>query len=97
VVILLKLIESSQVVHDKLVSAAFRIIKTWLPEKAIEKLKMVTKKDVLNYVPKNEALKSWGGDNDYAFRFVSENPQKTEPESNGTSVRKVSYSRMSQK
>lgn len=72
-------------------SAAFRIIKTWLPEKAIEKLKMVTKKDVLNYVPKNEALKSWGGDNDYAFRFVSENPQKTEPESNGTSVRKVHF------
>lgn len=51
---------------------------------------MVSKKDVLNYVPKNEALKSWGGDNDYVFRFVSENPQKTEPESNGTSVRKVS-------
>ncbi|KAL1517251.1 hypothetical protein ABEB36_001038 [Hypothenemus hampei] len=77
-------------------SAAFKLIKSWLPEKAIEKLKTVGKKDVMNWVIKSEALKSWGGDNDYVFSFVPEDPQTEEkklPETANTgSVRKVHFS-----
>lgn len=55
---------------------------------------MVGKKDLHTFVPKSEALKVWGGDNNYVFSFIPEEPQKTEktvvPESNNASVKKVS-------
>ncbi|CAG9770597.1 unnamed protein product [Ceutorhynchus assimilis] len=75
-------------------SAAFKIIKSWLPEKAIEKLKMVSKKNVFTYVPKTEALQCWGGDSNYVFSFIPEEPQKAEKsvaESNNVSVKKVHF------
>ncbi|XP_018572291.1 motile sperm domain-containing protein 2-like [Anoplophora glabripennis] len=53
-------------------SAAFKIVKSWLPEKAIEKIKFVSKKDITTYVPPDQALKCWGGENDYSFSFVPE-------------------------
>lgn len=76
-------------------SAAFKIVKTWLPEKAIEKLKMVGKKNVFTYVPKNEALTCWGGDSNYTFSFVSEEKSESETNSaaepNNLRVKKVHF------
>ncbi|KAH1002437.1 hypothetical protein HUJ04_008524 [Dendroctonus ponderosae] len=71
-----------------ILSAAFKIVKTWLPEKAIEKLKTVSKKDVQNFVPKSEALQSWGGDSNYVFTFVPEKgpPEPAEPKNSGRKV-----------
>lgn len=53
-------------------SAAFKIIKSWLPEKAVEKIKFLSSKDITTYVPIEEALVSWGGKNTYVFSFVPE-------------------------
>ncbi|XP_050301003.1 motile sperm domain-containing protein 2-like [Anthonomus grandis grandis] len=79
-------------------SAAFKIIKTWLPEKAIEKLKMIGKKDIMNYIDKDQALKCWGGNSDYVFSFVPEEPQANkskeapiENSSNTSFVKKVHF------
>lgn len=52
-------------------------MKTWLPEKAVEKIKFVSRKDIKTYVPLDQALKCWGGDNPYTFNFV---PLKTPEE-----------------
>lgn len=53
-------------------SAAFKIIKSWLPEKAIEKIKFVSKKDIKNFVPLDQALVCWGGTSNYQFSFIPE-------------------------
>ncbi|KAJ8954593.1 hypothetical protein NQ318_003124 [Aromia moschata] len=55
-----------------ILSAAFKIIKSWLPEKAIEKIKFVSKKDIKTYVPLDQALVSWGGQDNYVFSFIPE-------------------------
>lgn len=52
--------------------AAFRIIKGWLPEKAVQKIKFLSKKDIQEYIPSDQVLVSWGGKNDYTFSFVPE-------------------------
>ncbi|EZA54168.1 hypothetical protein DMN91_000417 [Ooceraea biroi] len=51
-------------------NAAFKIIKSWLPAKAIPKIKFVNKSSLKDYVDPNDALKCWGGNNDYTFKFV---------------------------
>ncbi|XP_032291163.1 motile sperm domain-containing protein 2 [Drosophila virilis] len=53
-------------------NAAFKVIKTLLPPKAVEILKMISKKDVTQYVPKDNCLVSWGGNDSYEFQFVPE-------------------------
>ncbi|CAH0547264.1 unnamed protein product [Brassicogethes aeneus] len=53
-------------------SAAFKIIKSWLPEKAIEKIKFLSKKDIFTYVPEDQALTCWGGSDPYQFSFIPE-------------------------
>jgi len=53
-------------------NAAFRIIKSWLPAKAIPKIKFINKSTLKDYVNPNDAMKCWGGNNDYIFKFVSE-------------------------
>lgn len=52
--------------------AAFKVIKALLPPKAVEILKMISKKDVTQYVPKDNCLVSWGGSDSYEFQFVPE-------------------------
>ncbi|XP_066154921.1 motile sperm domain-containing protein 2-like [Euwallacea fornicatus] len=80
-----------------ILNAAFKIVKSWLPEKALEKLKMVGKKDLANFVPKSQALTSWGGESTYVFRFISEESQKTdqtlpiETGTGATNIRKVHF------
>ncbi|KAJ8973394.1 hypothetical protein NQ317_002762 [Molorchus minor] len=70
-----------------ILSAAFKIIKSWLPEKAIEKIKFVGKKDIKTYVPLDQAFKSWGGQSDYVFSFI---PEELVIEENSVTVTPVS-------
>lgn len=57
-------------------NAAFKIIKTMLPAKAVQKIKFVDKKSLKDYVDSTQALKSWGGQDPYEFTFVPENAKK---------------------
>lgn len=59
-------------------NAAFKIIKSWLPAKAIPKIKFVNKSNLKDFVDPNDILKYWGGTNDYIFTFVSEERTSTE-------------------
>lgn len=53
-------------------NAAFKIIKSWLPAKAIPKIKFVNKTTLKEYVNHDDILKCWGGTCDYTFTFVPE-------------------------
>ncbi|XP_065359809.1 motile sperm domain-containing protein 2-like [Calliphora vicina] len=53
-------------------NAAFKIVKALLPEKAVEILKVIKKKDINQYIDKDNCLASWGGNDDYQFSFVPE-------------------------
>ncbi|XP_050520494.1 motile sperm domain-containing protein 2-like [Daktulosphaira vitifoliae] len=53
-------------------NAAFRIIKSWLPAKAVKKMKFLSKSSLTDYVPKDSILSIWGGDCDYEFTFEPE-------------------------
>lgn len=53
-------------------NAAFKIIKTWLPAKAIQKIKFVNKVTLKDYVDPDNALVSWGGNDNFTFTFVPE-------------------------
>lgn len=53
-------------------SAAFRIIKSWLPARAVQKIKFINKGTIREYVNPNRMLVSWGGEDDYAFDFSPE-------------------------
>lgn len=54
------------------VTAVFKIIKTWLPEKAVEKIKFLKRDTLKDYVEPDQALKCWGGNDNYTFVFVPE-------------------------
>ncbi|XP_013116417.1 motile sperm domain-containing protein 2 isoform X2 [Stomoxys calcitrans] len=53
-------------------NAAFKIVKALLPEKAVEILKIITKKTIDTYVDKDNCLASWGGNDNYEFTFTPE-------------------------
>lgn len=53
-------------------SAAFKVIKSWLPPKAVQKIKFLSKSNLKEYVAPEQALKSWGGLDEYVFEFVPE-------------------------
>lgn len=52
--------------------AAFKIIKSWLPARAVQKIKFMYKNNIREYVNPNRLLASWGGEDDYVFEFVPE-------------------------
>lgn len=56
--------------------AMWRIIKTWLPPKSVEKIKFVDKKSLSQYVKSDQALTAWGGQDSYEFVFE---PEKRRP------------------
>ncbi|TMW52556.1 hypothetical protein DOY81_002381 [Sarcophaga bullata] len=62
-------------------NASFKIVKAFLPEKAVEILKVIKKKDINQYIDKDNCLVSWGGNDNYQFSFVPEN--KVSPQANG--------------
>lgn len=53
-------------------SAAFKIIKSWLPPKAVDKIKLVDKKSLKEFIPLDQCLVSWGGSDNYGFEFEPE-------------------------
>ncbi|KAK4877311.1 hypothetical protein RN001_009817 [Aquatica leii] len=55
-----------------ILNALFKVIKAMLPEKAVGKIKMVKKNDLKLYVEPDQALKCWGGNDNYVFVFESE-------------------------
>lgn len=40
-----------------------------MPAEALEILRVTTKKDINEYVDKDNCLKIWGGNDDYTFKF----------------------------
>ncbi|XP_049884244.1 motile sperm domain-containing protein 2-like [Pectinophora gossypiella] len=60
-------------------SAAFKVVKTLLPAKAVEKMKFVTKDTLKDIVAPDQALVCWGGRNEYVFKFVPENRSEQTP------------------
>ncbi|XP_017137063.1 motile sperm domain-containing protein 2 [Drosophila miranda] len=52
-----------------LLNAAFKLVKTFLPAKALEILRVTSKKDITEYVDKDNCLKLWGGNDDYEYKF----------------------------
>ncbi|KAF2898449.1 hypothetical protein ILUMI_07727 [Ignelater luminosus] len=55
-----------------ILNAVFKVIKTMLPEKAVQKIKFVKKNDLNQFVDPDQALKCWGGNDNYSFVFVPE-------------------------
>ncbi|XP_065211892.1 motile sperm domain-containing protein 2-like [Planococcus citri] len=53
-------------------NAAFKIIKSWLPGRAVQKIKFLNKATIKEYVNPNKMLVSWGGEDEYTFSFVPE-------------------------
>lgn len=56
-----------------LLLATFKIIKTWLPAKAVKRIKFVSKHNLNEFVPQESAMVSWGGEDYYEFSFEPEN------------------------
>lgn len=54
-------------------TAAFKVVKTLLPAKAVEKMRNVSKDTLKDVVAPEQALTCWGGKDDYTFEFISEN------------------------
>ncbi|XP_011494873.1 PREDICTED: motile sperm domain-containing protein 2-like [Ceratosolen solmsi marchali] len=71
-------------------NAAFSIIKSWLPPKAIPKIKFVKKSTLKDFIEPKSALKCWGDKNDYTFLFVSE-PQSINLSNEKPENRKVHF------
>lgn len=53
-------------------NAAFKVIKTLLPAKAVAKMKFINKSTVKDFIPLEQAQRCWGGSDDYVYSFVSE-------------------------
>ncbi|CAK9829257.1 Motile sperm domain-containing protein 2 [Anthophora retusa] len=66
-----------------ILNTAFKIIKSWLPPKAIPKIKFVQKSNIQEFVDPNDVLTCWGGTNDYVFKFVSETQNNIDTTMNG--------------
>ncbi|CAK9802935.1 Motile sperm domain-containing protein 2 [Anthophora plagiata] len=66
-----------------ILNTAFKIIKSWLPPKAIPKIKFVQKSNIHEFVDPNDVLTCWGGTNDYVFKFVSETQNNIDTTMNG--------------
>lgn len=60
--------------------ATFQIIKKLLPAKAVDRLRNINSKNISEYIDEDNMLKSWGGKDDYVFKFIPESQQtKLEP------------------
>ncbi|OXA61517.1 Motile sperm domain-containing protein 2 [Folsomia candida] len=48
---------------------AWKIIKTWLPEKFVDRVKFQDKKTLKDYIDLDNQLAEWGGTDNYVFKF----------------------------
>ncbi|XP_042208251.1 motile sperm domain-containing protein 2-like [Homarus americanus] len=75
-----------------LLSAMWKIIKTWLPPKSVEKIKFVDKKSLKDFVDPDQCLINWGGTDNYEYKFEPEVTPLDEPVLNGdVDFRKVHF------
>ncbi|XP_045783308.1 motile sperm domain-containing protein 2-like [Maniola jurtina] len=56
-----------------MLTAGFKIVKGILPAAAVERLRMVSKDKLKDLVAPEQALVSWGGKDNYVFKFAPEN------------------------
>ncbi|XP_072946738.1 motile sperm domain-containing protein 2-like [Epargyreus clarus] len=56
-------------------SAAFKLIKSLLPARGVEKMKFVNNEALKEFVAPDQALACWGGQDKYVFEFVPENKE----------------------
>lgn len=54
-------------------NAAFKVVKSLLPAKAVERMKFTNKDTLKEVVTPDQALVCWGGKDTYTFEFVPEN------------------------
>ncbi|OAD59468.1 Motile sperm domain-containing protein 2 [Eufriesea mexicana] len=66
-----------------ILNAAFKIIKSWLPPKAVPKIKFVQKSNIHELVDPNDILTCWGGNNEYTFKFIPEAQNNADATMNG--------------
>ncbi|XP_048263648.1 motile sperm domain-containing protein 2-like isoform X2 [Bombus affinis] len=66
-----------------ILNTAFKMIKSWLPPKAIPKIKFVHKSNIHELVEPNDILTCWGGSNEYTFKFVPEAQNNIDATING--------------
>ncbi|OXA37926.1 motile sperm domain-containing protein 2 [Folsomia candida] len=52
-----------------LLNAAWKIIKTWLPEKFVDRVKFQDKKTLKDYIDVDNQLVEWGGTDNYVFKY----------------------------
>ncbi|GLV42809.1 uncharacterized protein CBL_03549 [Carabus blaptoides fortunei] len=74
-----------------ILNAAFKIIKSLLPEKAVAKMKFLSKSNVKDFVPLDQALRCWGGQDDYVFSFIPETRVTEQVAPNPASSKKVHF------
>ena len=63
-----------------LLTAAWKIIKAWLPAGAVKKIKFVNKNTVDEFVPYDQKFVHWGGEDDWVYEFVEEKQQTSTQE-----------------
>ena len=54
------------------VSAAFKVIKGWLPPAAVKKIKFLTKTNMTDYVAEDNMLEDWGGSDTWQYVWQPE-------------------------
>ena len=57
-------------------TAAWKIIKAWLPAGAVRKIKFVNKNTVDEYVHPEQKLLAWGGSDTWEYKFIEELTKK---------------------
>lgn len=56
--------------------AGIKIVKSLLPPKAVSSMKFIDSKSISEYISNECMLTSWGGSDDYTFRFEPEASNK---------------------
>ncbi len=58
--------------HCPCVSAAWKIIKTWLPAAGVKKIKFLNKDTLTQYVSDDQKIPAWGGSVEWKYVFEEE-------------------------
>jgi len=56
-----------------LLTAAWKIIKGWLPPGGVKLIKFLSKSNLSEFIPEDQQLKIWGGKDTWTYEFVEEN------------------------
>ena len=55
-----------------LLTAAWKIIKGWLPPGDVKMIKFLSKTNLAEYIPEDQQLTIWGGKDDWKYEFIEE-------------------------